>query len=232
MATKKREKGSKLYRKIATTVDRVKTYAVDEAVTMVKQNATAKFDETIEAVVNLNIESKHSIRDTISLPVSFGKEKKVLVFAKGEKAEEAKKAGADHVGAEDLMEKVKGGFLDFDVAIATPDLMKDVGKLGQVLGRRGLMPNPKTGTVTMNVDSTVKAFKKGRAEYRADKAGSIHMAVGKASMTPDDIKANFLAFYEDVLKKRPSDIKGDYVKRVCISSTMGAGVKLDFKKIK
>ncbi|MBI4977346.1 MAG: 50S ribosomal protein L1 [Spirochaetes bacterium] len=224
--------GSKRYSKAHATIDRKKTYSVDEAIALVKQNAGAKFDETIEAVVNLNLLSKHSIRDTISFKHGFGKEKRVLVFARGDKADEATKAGADFVGAEDLMEKIKGGWVDFDVAISTPDLMKDVGKLGQVLGKRGLMPNPKTGTVTMNLESTVKAFKKGRVEYRAEKAGIVHMAVGKASMAADALKDNFLMFYEDVMKKRPSDIKGDYVRKVCLTSTMGPGLKIDFKKLK
>jgi len=202
---------------------------VEKAVDLVKDLAYAKFDETVEVSMKLNIKSKHTIRDVMALPHLFGKDKVILVFAKGDKAEEAKKAGAAYVGDADLIEKIKGGWLDFDIAVATPDMMKDVGKLGQILGRRGLMPNPKTQTVTFNIKEALDELKKGRVEYRADKGGVVHLAVGKLSMDKEKIRENVVAFISEVIKKRPSDLKGDYVRSIVLSSTMGPGIKLSAK---
>jgi large subunit ribosomal protein L1 len=198
-------------------------------VDLVKELAYAKFDETVEVSMKLNIKSKHTIRDVMALPHRFGREKKILVFAKGDKAEEARKAGAAFVGEADLIEKIKGGWLDFDVAVATPDMMKDVGKLGQILGRRGLMPNPKTQTVTFNIKEALDELRKGRVEYRADKGGVVHLAVGKVSMEKDQIRENAVAFISEVIRRRPSDLKGDYIHSIVLSSTMGPGIRLSPK---
>jgi len=219
----------KKYRASAEKADRTQQYPLDKAVDLVKEMAYAKFDETVEVSMKLNIKSKHTIRDVMALPHLFGKEKQILVFAKGDKAEEAKKAGAAFVGDNDLIEKIRGGWLDFDIAVATPDMMKDVGKLGQILGRRGLMPNPKTQTVTFNIKEALEELKKGRVEYRADKGGVVHLAVAKLSMGKEQIQANALAFIQEVVKKRPSDLKGDYVQSIVLSSTMGPGIRLSPK---
>jgi len=223
-----RQHGKK-YRAAIEKVNRAETYPLDKAVELVKGMAFAKFDETVEVSMKLNIKSKHTIRDVMALPHRFGKEKTILVFAKGEKAEEARKAGAAHVGDADLIEKIKGGWLDFDVAVATPDMMKDVGKLGKILGQRGLMPNPKTQTVTFNIKEAIDELRKGRVEYRADKGGVVHLAVGKLSMTPAQLNENALAFISEIVRKRPADLKGDYVKSIVMSSTMGPGVRLSPK---
>jgi large subunit ribosomal protein L1 len=219
----------KKYRAAIEKFDRAESYPLEKAVDLVKELAYAKFDETVEVSMKLNIKSKHTIRDVMALPHLFGKEKQILVFAKGDKAEEARKAGAAFVGDSDLIEKIKGGWLDFDVAVATPDMMKDVGKLGQILGRRGLMPNPKTQTVTFNIKEALEELKKGRVEYRADKGGVVHLAVAKLSMGKDQIAANAAAFIQEVVRKRPSDLKGDYVQSIVLSSTMGPGVHLSPK---
>jgi len=219
----------KKYRASAAKYDRMETYALDKAVELVKELAYAKFDETVEVSMKLNIKSKHTIRDVMALPHLFGKEKQILVFAKGDKAEEARKAGAAFVGDNDLIEKIRGGWLDFDIAVATPDMMKDVGKLGQILGRRGLMPNPKTQTVTFNVKEALEELKKGRVEYRADKGGVVHLAVAKLSMGKEQIAANAAAFIQEVVRKRPSDLKGDYVQSIVLSSTMGPGIRISPK---
>ncbi len=219
----------KKYRASVQKVDRLETYALEKAVELVKEMAYAKFDETVEVSMKLNIKSKHTIRDVMALPHQFGKEKQILVFAKGDKAEEARKAGAAFVGDTDLIEKIRGGWLDFDIAVATPDMMKDVGKLGQILGRRGLMPNPKTQTVTFNIKEAMDELKKGRVEYRADKGGVVHLAVAKLSMGREQIAANAQAFIQEVVRKRPSDLKGDYVQSIVLSSTMGPGVRLSPK---
>jgi len=219
----------KKYRAAVEKVDHLQTYSLEKAVDLVKEMAYAKFDETVEVSMKLNIKSKHTIRDVMALPHRFGKEKTILVFAKGDKAEEARKAGAAHVGDADLIEKIKGGWLDFDVAVATPDMMKDVGKLGKILGQRGLMPNPKTQTVTFNLKEAIDELRKGRVEYRADKGGVVHLAVGKLSMTPAQITENALAFITEIFRKRPADLKGDYVKSIVMSSTMGPGVRLSPK---
>ncbi len=219
----------KNYRAAVQKVEHLQQYALEQAVDLVKQMAYAKFDETVEVSMKLNIKSKHTIRDVIALPHRFGKDKSILVFAKGDKAEEARKAGAAFVGDADLIEKIRGGWLDFDIAVATPDMMKDVGKLGQILGRRGLMPNPKTQTVTFNIKEAMDELRKGRVEFRADKGGVVHLAVGKLSMTPDQLRDNAATFISEVIKRRPSDLKGDYVQSIVVSSTMGPGVKLNPK---
>ena len=219
----------KKYRASVEKVDHLQTYPLEKAVDLVKEMAYAKFDETVEVSMKLNIKSKHTIRDVLALPHLFGKDKQILVFAKGDKAEEARKAGAAFVGDSDLIEKIKGGWLDFDIAVATPDMMKDVGKLGQILGRRGLMPNPKTQTVTFNIKEALDELKKGRVEYRADKGGVVHLAVAKLSMGKEQITANAAAFIQEVVRKRPADLKGDYVQSIVLSSTMGPGVRLSPK---
>jgi len=219
----------KKYRVSVEKRNPMETYPLEKAVELVKEMAYAKFDETVEVSMKLNIKSKHTIRDVMALPHLFGKEKQILVFAKGDKAEEARKAGAAFVGDSDLIEKIKGGWLDFDIAVATPDMMKDVGKLGQILGRRGLMPNPKTQTVTFNVKEALDELQKGRVEYRADKGGVVHLAVAKLSMGKEQITANAAAFIQEVVRKRPSDLKGDYVQSIVLSSTMGPGVRLSPK---
>jgi large subunit ribosomal protein L1 len=205
-------------------------YSLADAVKLVKSKATAKFDETIEVSLNLNIDPKKSeqnLRGTVMLPSGTGKTLRVAVFAKGARAEEAKAAGADIVGAEDLAEKVQAGQIEFDRAIAAPDMMGIVGRLGKVLGPRGLMPNPKLGTVTPNVGEAVKAAKGGQVEYRTEKAGIIHAGVGKASFTEEAIAANVRAFVGAISRSRPTGIKGAFIKRVSLSSTMGPGVKLE-----
>jgi len=209
-------------------------YSLADAVKLVKTRATAKFDETIEVSLNLNIDPKKSeqnLRGTVMLPSGTGKMLRIAVFAKGPRAEEAKAAGADIVGAEDLAEKVQAGQIDFDRAIATPDMMGIVGRLGKVLGPRGLMPNPKLGTVTPNVTEAVKAAKGGQVEYRTEKAGIIHAGIGKASFTEDAIAANVKAFVGAISRQRPTGIKGAYIKRVSLSSTMGPGVKLELTSL-
>ncbi len=203
---------------------------MDEALALVKKNATAKFDETIEVAVNLNVDPRHAdqmVRGVVTLPKGTGKTVRVGVFARGPKADEAREAGADVVGAEDLLEIVQGGTIDFDRCIATPDMMGLVGRLGKVLGPKGLMPNPKLGTVTMNVAEAVKAAKGGQIEFRVEKAGIIHAGLGKASFADEDLKANLSAFMDALVKAKPSGAKGKYVERVALSSTMGKGVKVD-----
>lgn len=204
-------------------------YGYNKAIALVKELAFAKFDETVELAVNLNMKKSHTVRDTVVLPNQFQKEKRILVFAKGEKATEATEAGAAFVGDNDLIEQIKGGWLDFDVAVATPDMMRDVGRLGPILGRRGLMPNPKTQTVTMDVKGAIAELKKGRVEFRADKTGVVHLPVGKVSMDVAKIEENIKVVVQELERKRPSDVKGDFLKAVSISSTMGPGVKVDFK---
>jgi large subunit ribosomal protein L1 len=210
--------------------DPLTLYPVDEALAMVKANATAKFDETIEVAVNLNVDPRHAdqmVRGMVTLPKGTGKTVRVGVFARGPKADEAREAGADVVGAEDLLEIVQGGTIDFDRCIATPDMMGLVGRLGKVLGPKGLMPNPKLGTVTMNVGEAVKAAKGGQIEFRVEKAGIIHAGLGKASFAPEDLRANLDAFMDALVKAKPSGAKGKYVEKVALSSTMGKGVRVD-----
>ena len=214
----------------AGSVDREKFYTADEALALVKQNATAKFDETVEVALNLGVDPRHAdqmVRGVVNLPNGTGRTVRVAVFARGDKAEEAKKAGADVVGAEDLFEIVNGGKIDFDRCIATPDMMPLVGRLGKVLGPRGMMPNPKVGTVTADVAAAVKASKGGAVEFRVEKAGIVHAGVGKASFDAKALEENIKAFADAVTRAKPAGAKGEYVKRVAISSTMGAGVKID-----
>jgi len=211
-------------------VDRTKLYPLEEAVKMVKERAKAKFDETIEVAMNLGVDPRHAdqmVRGIVNLPNGSGRSVRVAVFARGAKADEAKSAGADVVGAEDLVEKVQAGNIDFDRCIATPDLMPLVGRLGKVLGPRGMMPNPKVGTVTMDVTSAVKGAKGGSVEFRVEKAGIVQAGVGKASFPADHLVQNIKAFADAVQKARPAGAKGTFINRVAISSTMGPGVKVE-----
>ena len=217
---------SKRYRAAAQQRESDRSYPLPEALALVKSSATAKFDETVECHIRLNIKGNQTVRDTTVLPHGFQTEQRILVFARGDKAEEARDAGAVHVGAEELVEKIRGGWLDFDVAVATPDMMREVGKLGPVLGRRGLMPNPKTRTVTNDLAAAIAELRKGRVEFRADKTGVVHMAVGKVSMEPEPVGDNVLALLDEVGKRRPADLKGEFIASVAVSSTMGPGVKV------
>ncbi|WP_169568505.1 50S ribosomal protein L1 [Sneathiella limimaris] len=215
-------------------IDRDKLYGLEEALELVKAHATAKFDETVEISMNLGVDPRHAdqmVRGVIQLPNGTGKTVRVAVFARGDKAEEAKAAGADLVGAEDLMEIVQGGQMDFDRCIATPDMMAIVGRLGKVLGPRGMMPNPKLGTVTPNVGDAVKAAKGGQVEFRAEKTGIVHAGLGKSSFTAEALKENVQAFIDAVMKAKPSGAKGQYVRKVALSSTMGPGVKLEIAEL-
>ena len=223
-------KPGKRTRAIIESVDADKAYTITEAVALVKSNAKAKFDETVEIAVNLGVDPKYAdqmVRGVVNLPSGTGKDVRVAVFAKDAKADEAKEAGADFVGAEDLMEKIQGGFMDFDRVIASPDMMAVVGRLGKVLGPRGLMPNPKVGTVTPNVAQAVKDAKSGSVEFRVEKAGIIHAGIGKSSFSGGDIETNVKAFLDALTKARPSGAKGQFVRKITLSSTMGAGVTID-----
>lgn len=220
----------KRYRAAAESIDADATYSVADAVKLVKSNAKAKFDETVEIAVNLGVDPKYAdqmVRGVVSLPSGTGKDVRVAVFARDAKAEEAKEAGAEFVGAEDLMEEIQNGKSDFDRVIASPDMMSVVGRLGKVLGPRGLMPNPKVGTVTPNVGQAVKDAKGGSVEFRVEKLGIIHAGIGKASFSEDAIEKNVRAFIEALLKAKPSGAKGTYMKKIAISSTMGPGVAID-----
>jgi large subunit ribosomal protein L1 len=220
----------KRYSAASEGIDRNKAYALDEAVKLIKERAKAKFDETVEIALNLGVDPRHAdqmVRGVVSLPGGTGRDVRVAVFARDAKAEEAKAAGADIVGAEDLVEKVQAGEIDFDRAIATPDMMPLVGRLGKVLGPRNLMPNPKVGTVTPDVAAAVKSAKGGSVEFRVEKAGIVHAGVGKASFDNDKIMANAKAFVDAVIKAKPTGAKGTYIKKVSLSSTMGPGLKVD-----
>ncbi|MBX6427144.1 MAG: 50S ribosomal protein L1 [Variibacter sp.] len=211
-------------------IDRTKLYPLPEAVKLIKERAKAKFDETIEVAMNLGVDPRHAdqmVRGVCNLPNGSGRTVRVAVFARGAKADEAKAAGADIVGAEDLVEQVQGGTIDFDRCIATPDMMGLVGRLGKVLGPRGLMPNPRVGTVTMDVAGAVKAAKGGAVEFRVEKAGIVHAGVGKASFPEDKLVENIRAFADAVQKAKPSGAKGTFVQRIAVSSTMGPGIKVD-----
>ncbi|QIG79772.1 50S ribosomal protein L1 [Stakelama tenebrarum] len=216
------------------TIDADKLHGIDEAITLVKDNATAKFDETVEVALNLGVDPRHAdqmVRGVVNLPKGTGKTVKVAVFAKGAKADEAKEAGADIVGAEDLMETIQGGTIDFDRCIATPDMMGVVGRLGKVLGPKGLMPNPKLGTVTMDVKKAVEDAKGGQVEYRVEKAGIIHSGIGKASFSAADLRENFDALVDAVVKAKPAGAKGKYLRKIALSSSMGPGVKVDVAEV-
>jgi large subunit ribosomal protein L1 len=227
---------AKLTKKAKTfaNIDRVKLHGIDEAIALAKSNATSKFDETIEVALALGVDPRHAdqmVRGVVTLPSGTGKNVRVGVFARGAKAEEALAAGADVVGAEDLLEIVQGGKVDFDRCIATPDMMGLVGRLGKILGPKGMMPNPKLGTVTMNVGEAVKAAKGGQVEYRVEKAGIIHSGIGKASFTADDLRKNFDALLDAVTRAKPAGAKGKYLQKVALSSTMGPGIKIDVAEV-
>ncbi|MEJ6949594.1 50S ribosomal protein L1 [Natronospora cellulosivora (SeqCode)] len=227
-------KHSKRYKDVREKVDREKLYDPKTAVALVKNTATAKFDETVEMHAKLGVDPKHAdqnIRGTVVLPSGTGREVKVAVFAKGEKAAEAEEAGADVVGADDLAEKIEGGWLDFDIAVATPDMMSVVGKLGRVLGPQGLMPNPKAGTVTFDLAKAIKEIKAGKIEYRVDKAGIVHVPMGKVSFTEEDLLENFKVLMDTLVKERPAAAKGKFLRSVTLSSTMGPGVRISTSDI-
>src|SRR5436189_2717089 len=215
-------------------VDPNSHYGVDEAIGLVKSLATSKFDETVEVAMNLGVDPRHAdqmVRGVVNLPKGTGKDVRVAVFAKGAKADEATKAGADKVGAEDLMEEMQGGKIDYDRVIATPDMMGVVGRLGKVLGPKGLMPNPKLGTVTMDVTKAVTDAKSGQVEFRVEKAGIVHAGIGKASFSEGDLKENFTAFMDAIIRAKPTGAKGKFVKKLSLSSTMGPGVKVNLEEI-
>jgi large subunit ribosomal protein L1 len=223
-------KRGKKYRECLKKYEPSTSFELNDALNLVKTMAYAKFDETVDLSVKLNLKKSQSVRDTVVLPNQFRGEKKILVFCKPEKEKEAQDSGAAFVGADDLIEKIKGGWTDFDVAVATPDMMKDVGKLGMVLGRKGLMPNPKTGTVTFDLKSAIAELKKGRTEFRADKTGVVHLAVGKVSMEVEKIAENVKTVVTEIKRKRPPDAKGDFVRTISVASTMGPGVWVSNKE--
>jgi large subunit ribosomal protein L1 len=227
-------KHGKKYLEAAKLIDRAKLYDPAEALELVKKTASAKFDESVEVSIRLGVDPRHAdqqVRGAVSLPAGTGKNVRVVVFAKGDKAKEAEAAGADVVGAEDLVTKIQEGWLDFDVAVATPDMMGAVGKLGRVLGPRGLMPNPKTGTVTFDVANAVKEIKAGKVEYRTDKAGIVGAAIGKASFDVEKLAMNFKAFMDAIVRAKPATAKGVYLKSITLSTTMGPGIKVNPAKI-
>jgi large subunit ribosomal protein L1 len=227
--------GGKKFKAVAALVDKTKSYGIDEAVGLAKKTARTKFDETVDLAVNLGVDPKQAdqmVRGTVVLPHGTGKKVKILVFAKGEKEKEAREAGADYVGSEDLAEKIqKEGWTDFDTVVATPDIMGLVGRLGKVLGPRGLMPNPKTGTVTFDVARAIKEIRAGKVEYRVEKAGIVHVPVGKVSFDENKLVDNAKAVLESILKAKPASSKGKYLKNVTISTTMGPGIKMDLVAI-
>ncbi len=224
-------KRGKKYKALYTKVDRTKLYNLEDAIGLAKETSYSKFDGTLEIATQVNYKSLQNVRGTISLPHGTGKKVRVLVFCKGDKQNEAKAAGADFVGDSDLIEKVAGGWTDFDACVATPDMMKDVGKLGPVLGRKGLMPKPKAGTVTNDVTKAINELKSGRVEYRPDKGGVIHLGVGKMSFDKIKLIDNVRAVITALMKDKPSDAKGDYLKNLAVSATMGVGIKIDTKEV-
>ena len=227
-------KSTKKHSEAMSKIDRNKVYQLGTAVDVVKQTAYAKFDETVDVAVKLGVDPRHAdqmVRGAVVLPNGLGKNVRVLVFAKGEKEKEALDAGADYVGSDDLVTKIQGGWFDFDTAIATPDMMGVVGKIGKLLGPRGLMPNPKVGTVTFEVGKAVKESKAGKVEFRVEKAGIIHAPVGKVSFDAEMLKGNLLALVEALIKAKPSAAKGTYIKKISLSSTMGAGINLDISDV-
>jgi len=230
MAEQKEPRLSKRMKTVRAKVDRNKSYTVDEALKLVKDTAVAKFDESVDVAVNLGIDAKKSdqtVRGSVVLPAGTGKKVRVAVFAQGDKAKQALDAGADIVGFEDLAARIKEGFMDFDVVIASPDAMRVVGQLGQILGPRGLMPNPKVGTVSADVVQAVTNAKAGQVQYRTDKAGIVQCTIGRASFTPEQLKTNLTALIEALNKAKPQGVKGIYLRKVSVSSTMGAGVRVD-----
>ena len=223
-------KRSKRYRQIASQIDRTKEYSLDEAIKILKEVSTAKFDETVEIAMRLGVDPRHAdqmVRGTVTLPHGTGKSVRVLVFTKGDKVDEALKAGADYAGLEEYVEKIQQGWLDFDVAVASPDVMSMVGRLGKILGSRGLMPNPKSGTVTQDISMAVKEIKAGKIDFRVDKTGIVHTGVGKVSFAEAQIVENVKAFISAIIKLKPATAKGTYLRSISISSTMGPGIFLD-----
>jgi large subunit ribosomal protein L1 len=228
-------KRSKAYRASAEKIDETQVYSPEEALTLVKGNASAKFDETVEVAIRLGVDPRKAdqmVRGTVNLPNGTGKTARVLVFATGPNAQAAKDAGADEVGADELVEKIAGGYLDFDAVVATPDMMGKVGRLGRVLGPRGLMPNPKTGTVTMDVAKAVSEIKGGKIEFRVDRHGNLCFIVGKASFTPKQLTENYFAVVEEVVRHKPAAAKGRYIRKITVASTMSPGVAVDITKVK
>lgn len=224
----------KKYKQALEKIDRVNFYELKEALKLAKETAFANFDESIDAAVRLGVDPRHAdqmVRGSVTLPHGTGKQVRVLVFAKGDKAKEALEAGADYVGDEDLVKRIQEGWLDFDKVVATPDMMGTVGKLGKILGPRGLMPNPKVGTVTNNVKEVVKNLKSGMIEFRVDKAGIIHAPIGKKSFEIEKLEENFKALLETLIKAKPASAKGQYVRGIAVSSTMGPGIKVDHQKV-
>lgn len=220
---------------IKQKLELTKEYSIDDAIVMLKECALAKFDETVDLAVNLGVNPKKSdqmVRGTVVLPNGTGKKVRVLVFAKGEKEREATEAGADYAGAEDLVDKIQQGWLDFDKTVATPDVMGIVGKLGKILGPRGLMPNPKLGTVTFDIAKAVKEIKAGKVEYKVDKSGIVHIPVGKLSFDKEKLLENVMAVLKSIIRAKPSTSKGKYIRRITMSSTMGPGIKIDAQKLK
>jgi large subunit ribosomal protein L1 len=225
----------KSYRAALAKIDRGRRYPLEEGLRLVKETGRAKFDETVEMAVRLGVDPRQAdqnVRGTVSLPHGIGKTVRVLAFAKGEKEKEAQEAGADHVGAEDLIKKISDGWFDFDKTVATPDMMAAVGRIGKVLGPRGLMPNPKTGTVTMEIGKAVKEIKAGKLEFRVDKAGIVHVPVGKASFSHEQLIDNANAVLTSILRAKPASAKGNYVRGVTISATMGPGIKIDLSQVR
>ena len=223
-------KKGKRYQELVKDFDKEALYSPEEALKLVKEKATAKFDETVEVAVRLGVDPRHAdqqVRGTVVLPHGTGKKVRVLVFAKGEKAKEAEAAGADFVGADEFAQKIQGGWTDFDVAVATPDMMGVVGRLGRILGPKGLMPNPKTGTVTMEVEKAIEEIKAGKVEYRVDKSSIIHVGIGKASFSQEQLQDNFRPLMRAIIKAKPAAAKGTYVRRIKVSSTMGPGVRIN-----
>ncbi len=228
-------KRSKAYRSASANIDPTQSYSPEEAIALVKKNASAKFDETVEVAFRLGVDPRKAdqmVRGTVNLPNGTGKTARVLVFATGEKATDALEAGADEVGADELIEKVAGGYLDFDAVVATPDLMGKVGRLGRILGPRGLMPNPKTGTVTMDVAKAVSDIKGGKIEFRVDRHSNLHFIVGKASFTEQQLVQNYFAALDEVLRLKPAAAKGRYIRKATMATTMGPGVRLDASQTK
>ena len=225
---------AKRYKAAVALIDRAKAYTVEEAIATLKQTPGTKFDESVDLAFHLGVDPKHAdqmVRGAVVLPHGTGKTVRVVVFAKGEKEREAKVAGADYVGAEDLVEKIQGGWMEFDSTIATPDLMGQVGKLGKVLGPRGLMPNPKLGTVTFDIARAVREVKAGKVEFRADKAGNVHVLIGKKSFSAEQLAANAMTLVEAIMRARPASAKGQYLKSLTVSSTMGPGIPVDVQRI-
>jgi large subunit ribosomal protein L1 len=227
-------KHGKKYLEVAKLVDRTKRYQLDEALELLKQTARANFDETVEAHVRLGVDPRHAdqmVRGTVVLPHGTGRRVRVLVFAQGEKAREAEEAGADYVGADDLIERIQQGWTDFDVAVATPDMMGKVGRLGRILGPRGLMPSPRTGTVTMDLARVIRDIRAGRVEFRVDRTGNVHVPIGKVSFTNEQLKENLLALLDALIRARPSGARGTYIRSVTLSTTMGPGIRLDVQPL-